>query len=136
MGTIISSACNSSMLSSVTQALCEFVLNGISGKTFDKIRWRLSVKAMGDKDTTYNIKLENITKTITILEETNIKLKEDKIEINGKIIILSPWLRYSNGGTISQDWVGDTLKASIIKQSGSTPEKLQIYTNTQTHYTD
>lgn len=131
MGSIISSSCNSGILSDATQASCEFVLNGISGKTFDEIYWRLKVNAQGHKDTTYNIKFENLTKTITIFQVLNTKLCGWE---EGDPDLLK--LTYNSSDIISQNWVGDTLKASIIKQSGDTPKLLQIYTIAQTHYSD
>lgn len=133
MGSIISSACNSTMLSDVTQASCQFVLNGISGKTFDKIKWRVRVE-FWDKDfpnSRWNIKLENISKAEIIFEENNWQPEEPE----------EGWKRpvsynYGNEGTITENWVGDTLKLTATKQSGDTPKFLQASTITQTHYTD
>lgn len=130
MGCNISSACNSGILENVTQASCQFVINGIEGKSLDKIIWNLRARAIGDKNATYNIKLENLSKPSEppILEETTTLEEQEETE----------WLKYSNAGINpkTQNWIGDTLKATITKQSGSPPIKLQIYVTTQTHYTN
>lgn len=133
MGTSISSACNSGKKEDATQASCQFAINGIAGKTFDKIKWRVTIKFrdLYSPNSTWNIKFENITKSEIIFEKNNWQPEEP--EKGWK----KPFLyNYGNANIITENWIEDTLKLTVIKQSGDIPIILQAYTITQTHYSD